>query len=94
MAIRAITKFTTSDGIEHDTRLDAQKHEAMQKGKDRLATLIAQNAHLSTDHRVDVKSLIHAMAHKPEVAAAFRDAFNKVLDFHRNYGKLKAPKSE
>lgn len=81
MAVKAVTKYQSSDGQLHDDVQTARKHDATKRNMDTIKG-ITQNIN---------PGLLHIdLANKPHVAKQLRDALNKVLETHRHYGKLKA----
>lgn len=80
MVVKAVTKYQSSDGQLHDDIATARKHDATKRNMDAIKA-ITQNMN---------PGLLHIdLANKPHVAKQLRDALNKVLETHRNYGKLK-----
>lgn len=84
MSIKAKTVFTTSDGKEHQTRAIALKHEAGYKVRKSLEESFAKNA----PGRAPTEFSLNLLTNVAELTA-MRDACNKGLEYHRNYGKLK-----
>jgi hypothetical protein len=84
MTIKAKMVFTTSDGKEHPTRVIAQKHEAGFKVRQSLELAFAKNA----PGRAPTEFSMNLLNNVEELTA-LRNACNKGLEYHRNYGKLK-----
>ena len=84
MTIKAKTVFTTSDGKEHATRAIALKHEAGFKVRKALEHSFTATA----PGRAPTEFSLNLLNSVAELTA-LRDACNKGLEYHRNYGKLK-----
>jgi len=84
MVIRAITKYVSEDGTEHESIEEARRYDAMFKGMSAIKSALQKASptnSLGTIH-IDI-------ANNPNNIIALRDALNTMLTYHRNYGKLK-----
>jgi len=84
MAVRAVTKYQSEDGKLHDTIGEARSHDSFQRSRDAIVAAIKK---ADPGHSI---GLLHiSLSNNPAALAELRDALNKSLDYHRNYGKLK-----
>lgn len=84
MTVRAIKVYESEDGKHHDNLADALAHDSQQRAMAAIATAMrtaSPSSSLGTIH-LDITN-------NPKHAEALRNACNKVLDYHRRYGKLK-----
>lgn len=84
MPIKAIRMYQSEDGKVHSTMPEATKYNAQQKA---LSGVKAALAAATPSLRGDLLPI--DLLNNPKAAAELRDQLNKVLEYHRNYGKLK-----
>lgn len=83
MTIKAVTRYQSEDGKLFDNIKAAQAYNAQQKAMHVFMNAIHSAA---PGHQL---GLLHInIVNSPVHTKALRDACNKILDYHRNYGKL------
>lgn len=83
MGIKAVTMFQASDSSQFATRSEALAHDAKHKVFTGLRASIAK-----ASPSFSQGTLIPDLINNPVTLMAVRDALNKALEYHRNYGKL------
>lgn len=84
MAVKAIRMYQSEDGKAHPTMEAALKHNAAQKAMSGVKAALAKATPSMQ------MSLLHMdLVNNVEACTGLRDALNKALEYHRNYGKLK-----
>lgn len=88
MAIKAVTMYQSEDGKVHTDIVEARKYDSQQRVMSGIKLALA------TATPSQQWGLLHMdLCNNPSAAKLLRDQLNKVLDYHRNYGKLKKAKS-
>lgn len=87
MSVKAIRMYQSEDGKVHPTLAAAHQYNAQQKVMAAVKTTLAE-----TTPSMQMSLLHIDLVNNPNAAAKLRDQLNKVLDYHRNYGKLKKAK--
>ena len=84
MGIKAVTRWETDDGQVHATQQAALKHDAQRKSMEEVRTALQTICSSSAPSMIAIE-----VVNNPKNAEMLRDACNRVLAYHRNYGKLK-----
>lgn len=83
--VKVVHKYQADDGTVHDSMEDAYKHDALQK-------VMSKTKKIFQDVGLNTSTVYLDFVNKPQVATQMRDAMNRVLDYHRRYGKLRKDK--
>lgn len=82
--VKAVTMYQSTDGKMHSSMDEARSHDALYKCMSTVKAIL-QSPRMG-DH-ANMMSL--EIVNNPKAALDLREACNKVLDFHRKYGKLR-----
>lgn len=88
MGIKRVSVYEASDGKQFPTIAEAQAHDACAKVMAKIRIAL-QNPKISGQVP---STLAIDLTNDPKIATDLRDALNKALEYHRNYGKLRGKK--
>lgn len=80
--IKVVHKYQADDGTIHDSMEAAYKYDALQK-------VMARTKKIFQDVGLNTSTAYLDFVNNPQIASKMREAMNRVLDYHRRYGKLK-----
>ena len=84
MVVKAVTRYESEDGKLFDDYNEAKSYNAQLKAMNGF-----KNAIMNADPSHSMGLLHINVVNSPAKVKSIRDACNKILDYHRNYGKLK-----
>jgi bifunctional pyridoxal-dependent enzyme with beta-cystathionase and maltose regulon repressor activities len=84
VTVNSVRMYQSEDGTLHEDITLARKHDAQYRVMSKVKDVLAK----ATPSR-QFNLLALDLANNPKTATELRDALNKVLEYHRHYGKLK-----